>query len=60
MEEKKCPVDRGRRMVTLECCRLAKCWACPYSRDELDVCQVVLMDALEYILYLEEQLGVSG
>ena len=60
-EAKKSPVDRGKLLIGLECCRIGwaeNCRACPYS---IQNCDTELMDdALAYICYLEEQLGVTG
>lgn len=58
MEDKKCPVDRGKLLIALECCRMAECNACPYDTDPNDfgTCDLVSRDALAYICYLEEQL----
>lgn len=61
MEEKKCPVDRGKLLIGLECCRFRmgeKCSSCPYCHSECDF--LMTEDALAYISYLEEQLGVTG
>lgn len=60
-EGKKCPVDRWKLMIALECCAKEKCAECSY----LDFCdcfpKAELSDeALAYICYLEEQLGVTG
>ena len=56
-EAKKSPVDRGKLLIGLECCRIGwaeNCRACPYS---ISSCDTELMDdALAYIGYLEEQL----
>lgn len=57
MEEKKCPVDRGKVLIGLDCCKFVSCNYCPYSRGE---CDLLANDALAYIRYLEEQLGVTG
>ena len=61
MEEKKCPVDRGKVLIGLECCRFEsgeKCMACPYYKS---MCELGLMeDASAYIGWLEEQLGLTG
>lgn len=56
------PVDRGKLMIALECCRDKKCKSCPYDTDpnDFDSCGHVVRDALVYICYLEEQLGVTG
>ena len=60
-EAKKCPVDRGKLLIGLECCRIGwaeNCRACPYF---ISSCDTELMDdALAYICYLEQQLGVTG
>lgn len=59
MEEKKCPVDRGKLLIVLEHCRNCKCFSCPNEKD-LDCAKRLLNDSLSYILYLEERLGVTG
>ena len=65
MEEKKCPVDRGKLLIGLECCvadatPLMACpRLCPYGRSH-NCTGTVQKDALAYIYYLEEQLGVTG
>ena len=60
-EEKKCPVDRGKLMIGLELCRdgtIHRCHFYPYH--EPFICAIRLPhDALAYIGYLEEQLGVE-
>lgn len=52
------PVDRGRLLIGLECCRedtAAACRKCPYR--SVDECQLrIVVDALSYIYYREEQL----
>lgn len=59
METKKNPpVDRGKLMIALECCREKECNKCPYT--DFDSCAEESKDALAYIYYLEEQLGVTG
>lgn len=58
MEEKKCPVDRGKILIALECCREQMCNKCPYG--DFMPCVKESEDALAYIYWLEEQLGVSG
>lgn len=61
MEEKKCPVDRGKMLIGLECCRTSmaeNCRECPYFKSGCDT--ELMDDALAYIYYLEEQLGVPG
>ena len=60
MEEKKCPVDRGKLLIGLECCRTGRietCLKCPYS--ESDCGPETTVDSLAYIYYLEERLGVK-
>lgn len=62
MEEKKCPVDRGKLLIGLEYCRdFDKCKHCPYS-VWISSCggDAIARDALAYIYYLEERLGVMG
>lgn len=59
-EDKKCPVDRGKLMIGLECCRSrsgGKCLECPYLKQDCDV--TLLEDAMAYIGFLEAKLGVS-
>lgn len=61
MEEKKCPVDREKLLIGLECCRFRmgeKCRACPYYELKCDI--ALVEDAMAYIGWLEEQLGVTG
>lgn len=65
MEEKKCPVDRGKLLIGLECCRshgTDTCHLCPYygSLNEPADCAGLMEDVLAYIGYLEERLGVTG
>lgn len=60
MEEKKCPVDRGKVLIALECCREFECPNCPYPRYSEESCKRSISDALAYINYLEERLGVTG
>ena len=57
-EAKKSPVDRGKLLIALECCRMAECKACPYDTDpnNFGTCELAIRDALAYICYLEEQL----
>ena len=57
-EAKKSPVDRGKLLIALECCRMAECTACPYDADphDFDKCELASRDALAYICYLEERL----
>ena len=56
MEEKKCPVDRGKLLIGLEICINSICDKCPYFSD----CAQQITDSLAYIYYLEDQLGVTG
>lgn len=62
METKKNPpVDRWKLMIALECCRdgrIETCMKCPYFQSSCDT--ELMDDALAYIGYLEEQLGVTG
>ena len=51
------PVDRGKLLIGLECCREAKCPSCPYW---IKGCSQNAKDALAYIGGLEEQPGVTG
>lgn len=59
MREKKCPVDRGKMMIALECCRNQRCRNCPYSAD-YDGCPNAAEAALTYICWLEEHLKERG
>lgn len=52
------PVDRGKLLIALECCREQMCNKCPYT--DLQSCMKESEDALAYIYWLEEQLGVTG
>ena len=52
------PVDRGKLLIGLECCRDAECGQCPYY--SFNNCDKIAFDALAYIGFLEEQLGVTG
>lgn len=58
METKKNPpVDRGKLMIALECCRSGRtetCLKCPYFQSSCDT--ELMDDALAYICYLEERL----
>ena len=59
-EAKKCPVDRGKLLIALECCRaIGKCKKCPYYWES-NCFSAAAIDALAYIGFLEEQLGVNG
>lgn len=55
---KPCPVDRGKLMIGLECCRNVPrlCEQCPYYELECDAQPV---DALAYIGWLEEVAGIG-
>lgn len=59
METKKNPpVDRGKVLSGLECCRSGRtetCLKCPYFESSCDT--ELMDDALAYIGYLEERLG---
>ena len=65
MENKPCPVDRGKLLIGLECCLahpapLNVCSRhCPYGRDT-ECTETVRHDALAYIYYLEEQLNAKA
>ena len=61
MEKKPCPVDRGKLLIGLECCRTGDaeiCRKCPYFSESCDT--AVMSDALAYIYYLEEQLNAKA
>ena len=61
MEKKPCPVDRGKLLIGLECCRTGDaeiCRKCPYFSESCDT--AVMSDALAYINYLEEQLNAKA
>lgn len=62
MEEssKQLPVDREKLLDALRCCSTdtPRCSICPYPID--GCAQKLPNDALAYIRYLEEQLGVTG
>ena len=55
-EAKKCPVDRGKLLIGLECCVDSICDKCPYFTD----CAQQITDSLAYIYYLEERLEEAG
>lgn len=55
MNDKKCPVDRGKLLIGLECCRYLVCEHCPYNGASFG-CTMCSDDALAYICYLEEKL----
>ena len=55
------PVDRGKLLIAVECCRdgrIETCLKCPYFKSSCDT--ELMNDALAYICYLEQQLGVTG
>ena len=61
MEKKPCPVDRGKLLIGLECCRTGDaevCRKCPYFLGRCDTDS--MNDALAYIYYLEEQLNAKA
>ena len=61
MEKKPFPVDRGKLLIGLECCRTGDaevCMECPYFSESCDT--AVMSDALAYIYYLEEQLNAKA
>lgn len=59
MNDKKCPVDRGKLLIGLECCRSCggnECRECPYDFcAHLNCTMRMAEDALAYIGWLEEQ-----
>lgn len=61
MEEKPCPVDRGKLLIGLECCcQITHCLVnCPYYNYSGSCLAVLNYDALAYINYLEEQLNAK-
>ena len=59
-QNKQPPVDRGKLLIGLECCRNIECNACPYFAHCHGICDQITHDSLAYICYLEEQLGVTG
>ena len=58
-ETKPCPVDRGKLLIGLECCRSADpcCRECPYGNCR---CEELSEDALAYIGWLEEENAREG
>ena len=64
MEKKPCPVDRGKLLIGLECCRdslsLLCFGTCPYSNVSGSCLSAIDSDALAYINYLEEQLNAKA
>ena len=61
MEKKPCPVDRGKLLIGLECCRDSlslHCFGCcPYSNVSGSCLHSINSDTLAYINHLEEQLA---
>lgn len=51
------PVDRGKLLISLECCRRPRCKQCPYLYER---CNKQAEDILAYIGWLEEQLEEAG
>lgn len=60
MEEKKCPVDRERVLIGLECCREQDCIRCTYDCGSNEDFDRLLFDTVAYIRFLEERIGVTG
>ena len=60
MKEKKCPVDRARLLISMECCREARCRDCPYVGEYEPECGEQAEDSLAYIGWLEERLKERG
>ncbi len=60
MEKKPCPVDRGKLLIGLECCREQECRRCPYDGGTIEDCDNLIFDALAYIYYLEELLNAKA
>ena len=60
MSKKKCPVDRGKLLIALECCRAESCKNCPYVEEYQPECDQQANDSLAYICWLEEQLRERG
>lgn len=54
------PVDRGKVLIGLEHCRDldGSCLTCPYHGPRLACIQTLAEEALAYISYLEEDLGI--
>lgn len=59
-EKPECPVDRGKVLIGLECCRgiAGSCLTCPYHALRTSCIQTLTEEALAYIGYLEEALGI--
>ena len=60
MSEMKCPVERARLLIALECCREGRCRDCPYVGKYEPECNEQAKDSLAYICWLEEQLKERG
>ena len=64
MEKIPCPVDRGKLLIGLECCRDSlslRCFdACPYGNVSGSCLSAINSDALAYINYLEVQLNAKS
>ena len=64
MKKKPCPVDRGKLLIGLECCRDSlslHCFGCcPYSNVSGSCLYAINSDSLAYINYLEEQLNAKA
>ena len=64
MEKKPCPVDRGKLLIGLECCRDSlslHCFVCcPYSNVSGSCLYAINSDSLASINYLEEQLNAKA
>ena len=64
MEKKPCPVDRGKLLIGLECCRDSlslHCFvSCPYSHTNGSCLYAINSDSLAYINYLEGQLNAKA
>lgn len=59
-KNKQPPVDRGKLLIGLECCRNSyHCKGCTYFSYPKSSCIHMISDALAYIGFLEEQLGVE-
>lgn len=63
MEKKPCPIDRGKLLIGLECCReynLDYCLRCQYIELGSTCFSHAAKDALAYICYLEELLNAKA
>lgn len=59
LSDKQPPIDRGKLLIALECCRNQRCRNCPY-RDDYDGCPNAADATLAYICWLEDQLEEAG